>query len=98
MTEANAKKQTAERDSGIYSVPQCQWYNGCGKIADDPAHILPKGRFPEIRADEKNIIWLCREHHQDGESYEAWVELLRHMVFIYGYEYDEEPYLGYRGE
>ncbi len=35
----------------------------CGKIATDPAHLLPRSTFPEYYTEKWNIVPMCREHH-----------------------------------
>lgn len=85
MNLKQAKRQTAERDG--YPDVRCQVCNG---RADDPAHILPRGRFPDLRADPRNIVWLCRKCHTAHETREGRVALLELMRERYRYEYGPE--------
>lgn len=41
----------------------------CGRLAVDPAHLLPRSLYPEYYTEEWNIVPMCREHHQlyDGD-------------------------------
>jgi len=93
--EQRAKREAAERDSGTYSVPMCQWPGGCGQRADDACHVLPKGNYPEQRADVENLISLCRKHHSESENRKSRVRLLRHLAELHGYDYSMEPYSEY---
>lgn len=67
----------------------------CGKRGSDVAHILPRGRFPELKAQLKNLVTLCRECHMATESVPGRIELIRMMQDKYGYTYDEPQYAGY---
>jgi len=67
----------------------------CGAPGDDVCHILPKGRYPELRSEEKNLCVLCRQCHVACESYAGRCELLTLMREKYGYEYEEKQYEGY---
>lgn len=78
-------RQTAERDG--YPDVRCQV---CDHRADDPAHILPKGKYPDLRADPQNIVWLCRPYHVAHETREGRVWLLAMMRERHGYEYGPE--------
>lgn len=85
--ERRAYKEAAARDGRM-----CQ---RCGKHAWDVCHILPKGRYPSLRAQVKNLICLCRSCHTKHESYEGRCILLAYMQKRYGYEYTEDEYQGY---
>lgn len=67
----------------------------CGARGWDLAHILPKGKFPELRHEVKNICVLCRDCHRQTETYEGRRELLKLMQARHGYSYEEEVYSGY---
>lgn len=42
----------------------------CGRIAVDPAHLLPRSLYPEYYTKEWNVVPMCREHHElyDGDK------------------------------
>ena len=67
----------------------------CGKQAWDLAHILPRGRFPELKHEEKNIVCLCRDCHMSTENVEGRCELIALMRDRHNYSYEEEQYSGY---
>ena len=66
----------------------------CGKLACDIAHILPRGRYPELKYEEKNLICLCRDDHMATETVDGRRELLE-LMQEKGYTYEEEQYSGY---
>ena len=67
----------------------------CGKRGWDIAHILPKGRYPELKFTIKNLITLCRDCHTATENVVGRRELLALMQKRYGYVYPEHQYGGY---
>jgi 5-methylcytosine-specific restriction endonuclease McrA len=75
-----------ERDRGI-----CQ---SCWRGAQDVAHVLPR-RYVSLKAEEKNLICLCRDCHIEHETYEGRRRLLRILHERYGYCYDETAYREY---
>lgn len=66
----------------------------CGKPADDIAHVLPR-RWKSIRAEERNLVALCRDCHTDLETVAGRTMLLQLLATTYGYEYEDEPYRSY---
>jgi len=85
--ERRAYEAVKERDKGL-----CQL---TGKRAWDICHIIPKGRFPEHRAEERNLICLTREKHRATETPEGRKLLLELMQRRWGYEYPEEAFQRY---
>jgi hypothetical protein len=67
----------------------------CGRRGWDLAHILPRGRYPELKHEEKNICVLCRDCHRETENVDGRRELLDIMQAKYQYTYEEEQYSGY---
>lgn len=67
----------------------------CGARGWDIAHILPKGRYPELKYEAKNMVVLCRKCHKATENAEGRKELLALMQARYGYAYLEPQYRGY---
>ncbi len=90
--EQQTKRDAAERDG--WPNTMCQW-PGCGERAVDTAHILPKGRYPKQRADIKNLVSLCREHHAGSENRADRVMLLQVMARLHRYDYSVYPYCEY---
>lgn len=70
-----------ERDRGTCQV--------CSRPADDVAHILPR-RYVSLKADERNLVCLCRDCHKRHETLEGRRRLLRLLHERYGYCYDEK--------
>ncbi len=68
----------------------------CGRRGWDIGHILPKGRYPELKHTKKNLVTLCRRCHVDTENVRGRRELLALMTERHGYTYDEDQYRGYR--
>ena len=93
--EQAAKRRIARRDSGVFASPTCQWPDTCWLSATDAAHVLPKGRYPELRAEDKNLISLCRNHHSISEHRESRIALLMHLARLHGYDYSVAPYSDY---
>ena len=53
---SKAKAQVAlERSRGRCVV--------CGGPAQDPHHVLPKGKWPHLADVAANIVWVCRRDH-----------------------------------
>lgn len=73
---------------------QCQ---RCPERGWDVAHILPKGRYPELRDELKNMVTLCRRCHMETENVEGRRELIALLKRKYGYEYPEKQYAQYQG-
>lgn len=67
----------------------------CGERGWDIAHILPKGRYPELKYETKNMLVLCRKCHKETENVAGRRELLALMQDQWGYEYPEPQYRGY---
>lgn len=83
-----AYELVAERDGGLCVI--------CRRQADDIAHILPRGRFPELKADERNLVALCRDHHTATENLEGRRQLLKLMERYYTYDWNKEPWGEYK--
>ena len=80
-------RQVAERDGGL-----CLF---CGRPAVDPAHILPKGRFPELKYDPANIMSTCRECHHITHTPKGRKQAIVLMRELYGYSYEAAGYQEY---
>ena len=71
----------------------------CGRPGQDVAHILPKGRYPELKFTLQNLVTLCRKCHVETETVEGRRELLELMKDLYEYDYSDERYQSYlRGD
>lgn len=65
-------------------------------------HVLPWGRFPELREHEDNMILLCHRCHKEIHC-NPWrnIELMKAKAKVLGinleeyYNYGEENYAGY---
>lgn len=61
---------------------------GCGRPTIDVHHIIPRSKFGKKTKDEqndiKNLIGLCREHHNDAHAEKLTREFLTniHLNFI----------------
>lgn len=53
---------------------------GCNKIAVDVHHILGKGKYPKLKDDIKNLIGLCREHHEEFGQKKQFIEYLQNIT------------------
>jgi hypothetical protein len=82
------KDAIRERDGGM-----CQW-PGCGRTANDPAHIVNRTHKASKWAVQ-NVVSLCRKHHREGETYAGRVLLLALMRMRHGYEYAFRDYMRY---
>jgi hypothetical protein len=82
-----ARRAVAARDEGVCLV--------CGKPADDIAHVLPKGRYPELQTEMQNLVALCRDCHLAHECVAGRSILLQRLTRTYGYGYEDEPYRSY---
>lgn len=81
-----ARRAVAARDEETCLV--------CGEPAWDIAHVLPR-RWKSIRAEERNLVALCRDCHEAHETVEGRSILLRLLATTYGYGYEDEPYRSY---
>ncbi len=55
------------------ALEECRWVCRycCERPAVDPHHALPntvvnQKKFPNFLQSKKNLIWLCRQCHEDG--------------------------------
>lgn len=78
------------RDRGL-----CQW-PGCERRAADIHHIIARGMGGSqdvvVVDDERNLISLCRYHHERAEGWRAAVLLLWVLSTKIGYTYDDLPF------
>ena len=67
----------------------------CGAAGDDIMHCLPRGRYPELKSDIRNLGVGCRSCHVAQESYQGRCDMLALLQRRFGYEYEEDVWQGY---
>ena len=68
----------------------------CGDVAVDVHHIVPRSHFGKNTRhkanEEKNLICLCRKHHDQAQTKRMRTWLLRYLERRFHYSYEDEPW------
>lgn len=70
MKKISNKQQRRNRELSAIKAQLPKVCVICGRYGNDLAHILPKSLYPEYYTDKRNLVIMCRNHHNEFELFQ----------------------------